>query len=115
MSEAEGVPFVMATIAARTVVHADEANHWDALEAKYLTKRINHSEAYSHDGACTNAAESFFSRIRRAEVGILRIRRHLTYSLFVPATAYGDRSTCPDPYPEGNASRRGTCQVQVAC
>lgn len=69
-SEAEGVPFVMATIAAGTVVHADEASHWDHLEAKYLTKRINHSEAYSADGACTNAAESFFSRIRRAEVGI---------------------------------------------
>lgn len=69
-SEAEGVPFVMATIAAGTIVHADEASHWDHLEAKYLTKRINHSEAYSHEGACTNAAESFFSRIRRAEIGI---------------------------------------------
>jgi len=69
-SEAEGVPFVMATIAAGTIVHADEASHWDHLEAKYLTRRINHSEAYSADGACTNAAESFFSRIRRAEVGI---------------------------------------------
>jgi len=69
-SEAEGVPFVMATIAAGAIVHADEASHWDNLEAKYLTRRINHSEAYSADGACTNAAESFFSRIRRAEVGI---------------------------------------------
>lgn len=32
-------------------------------------KRINHSEAYSHDGACTNMAESYFSRLRRAEWG----------------------------------------------
>lgn len=68
--EAEGVAFVMANVAPGTVIHADEANHWDALEAKYLTRRINHSEAYSLDGACTNHAESFFSRIRRAEVGI---------------------------------------------
>lgn len=68
--ESEGVAFVMANVAPGTVIHADEANHWDALEAKYLTRRINHSVAYSADGACTNHAESFFSRIRRAEVGI---------------------------------------------
>jgi len=51
------------------VIYADEASHWDALEARYLTKRINHSEAYSWDGACTNQAESYFSRLRRAEIG----------------------------------------------
>lgn len=68
-SEAEGVPFVMSKVAAGATVHADEASHWDALEAKYLTKRINHSVAYSEDGACTNMAESFFSRLRRAEIG----------------------------------------------
>jgi hypothetical protein len=32
-------------------------------------KRINHSEAFSADGACTNQAESLFSRFRRAEIG----------------------------------------------
>ena len=69
-SEAEGVPFVLANVAHGATVHADEANHWDQLAARFLTKRINHSEAYSLDGACTNMAESFFSRIRRAEVGI---------------------------------------------
>lgn len=68
-SEAEGVPFVLANIRHGVVVHADEANHWDALEAKFLTRRINHSEAYSLNGACTNMAESFFSRLRRAEIG----------------------------------------------
>ena len=69
-SEAAGVPFVMANVAAGATIHADEANHWDALEARFLTRRINHSEAYSTDEACTNQAESFFSRIRRAEIGI---------------------------------------------
>ena len=68
-SEAEGVPFVLANIKAGATVHADEANHWDQLEAKFLTRRINHSEAYSLNGACTNMAESFFSRLRRAEIG----------------------------------------------
>ena len=32
-------------------------------------KRIRHEEAYSADGACTNMAEEFFSRMRRAEIG----------------------------------------------
>jgi hypothetical protein len=32
-------------------------------------KRINHQEAYSLDGACTNWAEEFFSHMRRAEIG----------------------------------------------
>jgi hypothetical protein len=32
-------------------------------------KRINHEQAYSYDGACTNWAEEFFSRMRRAEIG----------------------------------------------
>lgn len=30
-------------------------------------KRVNHSIAFSMDGACTNQAELFFSRLRRAE------------------------------------------------
>jgi hypothetical protein len=32
-------------------------------------ERINHQEAYSLNGACTNVAESFYSRMRRAEIG----------------------------------------------
>jgi hypothetical protein len=51
------------------VVYADEAAAWDALHATYDMRRINHSLAYSLDGASTNMAESFFSRIRRAEIG----------------------------------------------
>lgn len=56
-------------VAAGSTIYADEAACWDTLHAKYLTKRINHSQAYSHNGACTNQAESFFSRMRRAEIG----------------------------------------------
>ena len=69
-TEAEGAPFVLGNVAGDATIHADEAGHWDALEAKYLTRRINHSVAYSTPEACTNMAESFFSRLRRAEVGI---------------------------------------------
>jgi transposase-like protein len=68
-SEAESVPTLEARIDAAATVHADEATHWDRLHARFLTKRINHEWAFSDEGACTNKAESFFSRLRRAEIG----------------------------------------------
>lgn len=64
-SEADGVAFVKAVVTTGSKVHADEATHWDTLHAKFETFRINHSEAYSKDGACTNQAESFLARLRR--------------------------------------------------
>lgn len=69
-SEDASVVTIARTAAPGSTVYADEASHWDALHARFLTKRINHSEAYSTDEACTNQAESFFSRLRRAEIGI---------------------------------------------
>lgn len=45
------------------------ASHWDALHSQYETHRINHSVTYSDGYACTNQAESFFSRLRRMEIG----------------------------------------------
>lgn len=68
-SEAAGVAFARSNIAAGSTVHADEASHWDKLAANFPIKRINHKRAYSEGGANTNAAESFFSRLRRAEIG----------------------------------------------
>ncbi len=63
--EADGVALVAKVVRPGSVVHADEAGHWDALHAKFDTMRINHSEAYSLNGACTNQAESFLARLRR--------------------------------------------------
>lgn len=67
--EAEGVAIVRDRVELGTELHADEGTHWDNLEAQYDAHRINHSEAYSWDGACTNQAESYFSRLRRAVTG----------------------------------------------
>jgi transposase-like protein len=67
--EADGAAMVRARVAPGTVVHADEAGGWDRLHAHYDMRRINHSVAFSLNGACTNQAESFFSRLRRAELG----------------------------------------------
>jgi hypothetical protein len=68
-SEADGLAFVESGVSPTATVHADEALHWDALHAKYATRRINHQEAYSWNGACTNQAESFLARLRRMVVG----------------------------------------------
>ena len=68
-SEAMGGEQVAARIHHMATVHADEASHWDDLHAKFDTHRINHTVSYSDGIACTNQAESFFSRLRRMEVG----------------------------------------------
>jgi transposase-like protein len=69
-SESAAGSFIRSRIAKGTVVHADEASSWDGLHERFEMKRINHQEAYSFDGACTNQAEEYFSRLRRAEIGI---------------------------------------------
>lgn len=67
--ENEAVSFIARRVRKGSTVHADEAASWNDLHAHFNTKRINHSAAYSADGACTNRAEEFFSRMRRAEIG----------------------------------------------
>ena len=53
-----------------TTVFADEAPAYDPLHAYFPTKRVNHQVEYrSDDGVTTNMAESYFSRLRRMEVG----------------------------------------------
>lgn len=68
-AEGHAIATIAKRVTAGTVIHADEAAHWDTLHALYLTKRINHQQSYSDGEACTNQAESFFSRLRRAEIG----------------------------------------------
>lgn len=65
--ESDGVEIARSRVAAETMIFADEARHWDTLEAYYeVVGRINHQEAYSMlDGTHTNGIESFWSRLRR--------------------------------------------------
>ncbi|RVT42207.1 IS1595 family transposase [Sphingobium algorifonticola] len=68
-NEGDAVPFVRDHVGTLTTIMADEGTGWDALHAGWDTRRINHSVAFSDEGACTNQAESYFSRLRRMEVG----------------------------------------------
>jgi len=65
ISEAEGIEIARGIVAEGSTIIADEATHWDALEWAFDTKRINHSEAYSHNGTHTNWVESYFARLRK--------------------------------------------------
>jgi transposase-like protein len=68
-AEADAVAAIRLRIAKGTTVHADESPAWNTLHASFAMQRINHQDGYSIDGACTNGAESYFSRLRRGELG----------------------------------------------
>ena len=68
-AEDVGVAVIARRVATGSTLYADEAACWDALYARFATNRINHSATFSDDGACTNQAESYFSRLHRAEFG----------------------------------------------
>jgi transposase-like protein len=68
-AEEAAVPAIGRRIVAGTMVHADESPAWNPLHAKFAMRRINHQDGYSVAGACTNGAESYFSRLRRGELG----------------------------------------------
>lgn len=68
-TEAEATNWIARRVDPATVLHADEAPSWNSLHARFDVRRVNHELAYSTDESCTNQAESFFSRLRRAEQG----------------------------------------------
>jgi transposase-like protein len=69
-SEDAALGFIRRNLMPQTTLYADEAASWNELAARYTLHRINHEQAYSlGDGTYTNNAESFFSRMRRGEIG----------------------------------------------
>jgi transposase-like protein len=79
--ESEAVPLIRKHVASGSIIHADESNAWERLHASYDVRRVNHSVEYkAEDGANVNQAESYFSRLRRAEIGQHhRISGHLLH------------------------------------
>jgi hypothetical protein len=68
-SESAALGWINARVANGTKIVADEAASWNDLHARYEVDRIDHSQAYSLNGVYSNGAESFFSRMRRGEIG----------------------------------------------
>ncbi len=76
------------------------------LHAHFEMKRINHAEAYSEAGACTNMAEEHFSRLRRAEAGH---HHHLAGDYFLPYAQEASWREGNRRMPNGDQ----TCRVAV--
>src|SRR5271166_134195 len=68
-AEEAAVATIGQRIAKGTLVHADESPAWNPLHTRFAMRRVNHQDGYSVAGACTNGAESYFSRLRRGELG----------------------------------------------
>lgn len=68
-NEVDALTFIRSRVQRGTTLYADEASSWNDLHSRFEMFRINHQEAYSDGVACTNEAESFFSRMRRGEIG----------------------------------------------
>ena len=67
--EDDAVPAILEHVTPGSTIYADEGSGWDSLHARYAMRRVNHSIGFMDDGVCTNQAESYFSRLRRAEIG----------------------------------------------
>jgi hypothetical protein len=68
-TKADAVAVIPLRVARGTAVHADESPAWNTLHASFAMQRIGHHDGFSIEGACTNGAESYFSRLRRGELG----------------------------------------------
>jgi hypothetical protein len=91
-TEGQAIRFIQARIRPGTIVNADESPARNALHGRFEMRRINHQEAYSLDGACTNQAEEFFSRMRRAEASLAAA---FLFSRILPPMSAWSRTSWP--------------------
>jgi transposase-like protein len=69
VSEAEAARMIPDIVEPGSIIYSDEGKHWNRLGARYDHRTVNHSERYSDGDKSTNWAESYFARLRRAEMG----------------------------------------------
>lgn len=68
-SEIEGANRLPEVIADGTIVFTDKFSGSARIASRYKHYRINHSQQYADGWISTNWAESYFSRLRRVEIG----------------------------------------------
>lgn len=68
-TEDEARCWVQDHIAWDAVIYSDDATAWIDLRATHEVRSVNHSERYADGDVNSNQMESFFSRLRRMEVG----------------------------------------------
>ena len=70
--EGDAIPFIRRIVKPGTTIHADYSTQYDRLNLYFPMERVNHSKTYKEGKACTNWAESFFSRVNAAKEGVYR-------------------------------------------
>jgi len=76
-------------VASGSTICADEANAYDPLHAKFVTRRVNHQQEYrADDGTTNNLAESYFSRFRRMQYGQVHKFGNLYLANYANEAAY---------------------------
>src|SRR5260370_1784289 len=93
---------MMRRIATDITVNSDEAGYGDDMHDRFEMRRINYQEAYSLDGAWTNQAEEYFSRLRRAEIGI---HHHIAGAYLL---RYAQESSWREDKPPGSYGGQGS-------
>lgn len=68
--EGDAIEIARKIVKPGTVMQADNTTQWEPMHAHFDTKRVDHSKEFSNPEACTNQAESFFARMRRAQRGV---------------------------------------------
>jgi transposase-like protein len=69
-AEVDALGFIIQRVNPASKLVTDEATSWNALYSGFDMARIDHGQLYSDgSGVYSNGAESFFSRMRRAEIG----------------------------------------------
>ncbi|MBP6362341.1 MAG: IS1595 family transposase [Novosphingobium sp.] len=69
MDEHEAARIVEQIVEPGSEIFTDQATHFGRIAARYVLRTVNHSERYADGDISTNWAESYFSRLRRAELG----------------------------------------------
>src|SRR5690242_19306014 len=72
-SEGAALSWLKSRIAKGTVVNADESGAWNDLASRFELKRINHQEAYSLNGACTNGRKAISAACAVAKLATITI------------------------------------------
>jgi transposase-like protein len=68
-AEHEAARLIETIVELGSEVFTDQPTHFGRIAARYALRMVNHSECYADGDVSTNWTESFFARLRRAELG----------------------------------------------
>jgi hypothetical protein len=91
--EGDAIPFIRRVVKPETTIHADYTTQFDRLNLYFPMERVNHSKTYKEGNACTNLAESFFSRVKAAKRGVYRSWRKKYVSWYGAELAWREENS----------------------